>query len=206
MSKDNYIEFLIIRHGQSTADVENRFEGHADFPLTELGMEQARQAAEWIAVNCPPQVILSSPLQRAKSTAEEIGRRVGIPVEYNPGLQERNNGILAGRPKTEAKVLLPTKAYLPHETVSGGESLIDHRARVETFWSKQLSQSKFGQRILIVSHGGTIGMLFQCFLGLPLDHPVWFTTGDTGIHCWRVSENKRTVVFTNQRTHLETRA
>ena len=200
MKKVNFIEFLIIRHGQSTADIENLYEGRADFPLTDLGMEQARLAAKWIADNYPPQKILSSPLQRAKSTAEEISRRIGVPVEYEDDLQERNNGILAGKLKSQ----IEPKVYLPHETVEGGESLIDHRARVETVWSKLLSQSKVGQRVLIVSHGGTLDMLFQCFLGMPLHSPVRFKTGDTGIHCWRVGENQRTIVFTNQRTHLET--
>lgn len=92
---------------------------------------------------------------------------------------------------------------LPHETVPGGESLIALRARAETFWSKLVSQPKVGQRILLVSHGQMIAMLFRCFLELPTSGSVRFSTGDTGIHCWRVDAKGCKVVFTNCRTHLE---
>jgi 2,3-bisphosphoglycerate-dependent phosphoglycerate mutase len=46
-------EFLILRHGQSQADLEDRYEGRADFPLTELGREQARKAARWPPITRP---------------------------------------------------------------------------------------------------------------------------------------------------------
>lgn len=64
-----FTEYLIMRHGQSVADVQERFEGRSDFCLTDKGLRQARLAAEWIAANYPPQRILSSPLCRAKTTA-----------------------------------------------------------------------------------------------------------------------------------------
>lgn len=63
------MELLIIRHGQSQADLEDRHEGRADFPLTQLGVKQAQLLAEWVQERFPPELILSSPLQRASRTA-----------------------------------------------------------------------------------------------------------------------------------------
>jgi len=208
MKECDYIEFVVMRHGQSTADVAKpkRFEGQADNPLTETGLDQARLAAEWIATHRPPQRIISSPLRRAKKTAEEVAIRVALDIEIDAGLLERNNGALAGLTENEAEAqnLLRPDGYLPHETVPCGETLIELRARAETFWSRALSQSKAGQRILIVSHGQMIGMLFRSFLKLPMDESVRLQTGDTGIHCWRVDAKGQQIVFTNSRVHLET--
>jgi broad specificity phosphatase PhoE len=84
-----------------------------------------------------------------------------------------------------------------------GETLIELRARAETFWSELLSQSKHGQRILIISHGQMIAMLFLCFLKLPTDESIQLKTGDTGIHCWRIDEKEKKIVFTNSCEHLQ---
>ena len=208
MKEITYIEFVIMRHGQSIADLAKPkvFEGRVDNLLTEAGLSQARFAAEWIAAKYPPLRVISSPLMRAKKTAEEVALRVGLEIETDPGLLERHNGDLAGLTEVEAESqnLLRPNGYLPHETVPGGETLIEFRARAESFWSKVLSQSKVGQRILIVSHGQMIAMLFRCFLNLPLDESVRLETGDTGIHCWRVDEKGQKILFTNSSVHLET--
>lgn len=207
MAEVDYTELLVLRHGQSEADVAKPkiFEGRLNTRLTDAGLLQARLAAEWIAAKYRPQRIISSPLDRAKATAEEVGRRASLSVEYDEDPLERNNGELAGLTEAQAakKGFLPLEKYRPHETVPGGESLIAFRARAEVFWSKLLSWSKPGQRILIVSHGQMIAMLFRCFLKLPLNDYVQLGTGNTGIHCWRVDAKGQKVVFTNARVHLE---
>lgn len=207
MKKRNYTEFIIMRHGQSTADVEKpkRFEGSVDNPLTKKGKEQARLAGLWIAEHCPPQRIISSPLIRAEETARVIAEKIDVDIEIDERLQERKNGILGGLTEAEAdaKDLLPLSKYKPDETAPKGESLIELRARAETFWSKMLNQSKAGQRILIVSHGQMIAMLFRCLLNLPTDESIRFATDDTGIHSWQLDEKGWKIVFTNSREHLQ---
>lgn len=206
MNSEKYTEFLIMRHGQSAADVAvpKVFEGRLDTPLTETGVDQACRAAEWLAAKCPPQRIISSPLLRAMKTADIVAQRIGLHVEYTPELMERNNGVMAGLTKqvAEAKGFLPSGGYLPHETVCGGETLIEFRARAERFWSILLSQEKTGRRILVVSHGQMIAMLFRCFLKLPVDDSVCLRTCDTGIHCWQVSGTTRVLLFSNSCAHL----
>jgi probable phosphoglycerate mutase len=111
MKTTRYTEFLVMRHGQSVADVAKPkvFEGRMDSPLTEAGLDQARLAAKWIAAKYPPQRIISSPLIRAMRTAEEVALRVRVDVECDPGLLERNNGALAGLTEREAKA----QGFLP---------------------------------------------------------------------------------------------
>lgn len=202
MTKSEFTEYIVMRHGQSEADLQHVFEGWLDTPLTKQGLHDAQLAAEWIFANHPPHRIICSPLVRAKRTAEEVARRIGIEIEVNQKLKERNNGELADLTKDEAAQRGFLRHYLPHETAPGGETLIAFRARAESFWSKLMSQSESGQRILIVSHGQMIGMLFRCFLRLPMDDSVQLKTSDTGLHCWRVKGNRRTIVFSNSRIHL----
>ncbi len=76
------LELIIVRHGQSVADIERRYEGRADFPLTDLGREQATKLASWLNQKYPPNFILSSPLKRTSETAEIISSEVNIEVKY----------------------------------------------------------------------------------------------------------------------------
>ncbi len=207
MAKADYIEFLVMRHGQSRADLPRLkiLEGRHDSPLSRKGLRQAALAAKWIAARYRPDKIVSSPLTRAKQTAELVASRSGAPLVLDRELLERNNGALAGLTKLKARKwgILRPGSYLPHETAPCGETLIEFRARAETFWSKLTSQCRAGQRILIVSHGQMIAMLFRCFLKLPLDESVRLTTDETGIHCWRLHPDSRRIVFTNSGEHLE---
>jgi len=201
------MEILVVRHGQSQADLEDRHEGRADFPLTQLGEQQASLAAEWIANNHPPDLVISSTLKRAQRTAEVIARASEAPLLLDTSLMEWNNGLLAGLLRAEAawRFPLPKGGRRPHDTFAETESLIDFRARAETFWSRfndeYVLQGQH-QRIALVSHGGMINMLFHCFLSLPMAGDVVFGTGDTGIHLWRITPNERIVVFTNSQEHL----
>lgn len=201
------MEILVIRHGQSQADLENRHEGRADFPLTELGHRQARVAADWVKQHYPPELIITSSLRRAHKTAEIIGETTGAPVHLEPALMEWNNGLLAGLSRSEAAVRFPYPegGRRPHDTFAETESMIEFRARAEMFWSQfthEFVQPKRHQRVALVSHGGMINMLFQCFLGLPVISDVLFSTGDTGIHLWTITPKGRRVIFTNRLEHL----
>jgi 2,3-bisphosphoglycerate-dependent phosphoglycerate mutase len=199
------LEILVLRHGQSVADIENRHEGRADFPLTELGREQARLAAAWIAANKPPSVIVASPLKRAAETAEIAAAACALTVEYDDGLMEMNNGVLAGLPLEEAERLYPAPqiARLPHEPVPGGESLLEFRFRAEEVWSRLTTQYADAGRLLIVAHGGMISMLFRAFARLPVGIEVWLHTGDTGMHLWRLDGSERSILFANRQGHLD---
>ncbi len=201
---DEATEFLIIRHGQSAGDLEERHEGRADLPLTDQGRAQARAAAAWIAAQVPPDRILSSPLRRAAETAAILGVQLALPVVHLDELMEFNNGVLAGLTYAEgaARYPAPPGGRKAHEPVPDGECDITFRARAELLWSRLVDETPRGQRLAIVAHGGIINMLFRAFVNLPLDTPVRCVTGDTGIHLWRIEGSARYILFTNRADHL----
>lgn len=199
------MELLVIRHGQSEADVTNRHEGRADFPLTDLGRSQAARLADWVARKAPPDLIWSSPLQRTAETARMLAAATGAPLDFKEGLMEWDNGVLAGLPRDEAlrKYPPPPGGRRYHERIPEGESELEFRARVEAVWAELLHSVDPGRRVAVVAHGGTITMLFRAFLGLPLKSDVWLATADTGVHVWRVLPERRAVLLANSTMHLE---
>ena len=74
------MDLLIIRHGQSEADILNVIEGRADFNLTELGFRQAELMAEWVNDYIKIDKILSSTLKRARQTADKLSIKTTIPI------------------------------------------------------------------------------------------------------------------------------
>lgn len=198
------MELLIIRHGQSQADLEDRHEGRADFSLTELGKYQARLAAAYLYRKYPLEHVICSPLKRARESAEIIAGPLQLQVHSDERLMERDNGKLAGMLRSEAleKYPYPPDGRRPHEQIHGGESDIAFRARIEEFFS-ELSSRPPAQRVGIVAHGGSINMLFRAFLNLPLDVNIYLATGDTGIHFWHINSKYRQILFNNYLGHLQ---
>ncbi|MFA9556399.1 histidine phosphatase family protein [Evansella sp. AB-rgal1] len=202
------MEILVVRHGESLGDIEQRHEGRADLPLTEKGIEQALLAAKWIQHNYPPTKIITSPLQRASKTAAIISSEAtGVPVQTSEELMEWNNGLLAGMLRSESAIMypLPEGGRKAHDTFYECESAIAFRSRAEHFWSKLLDSNlnNNNERVCLVSHGGMINMLYRCFLNLPIITEVNIRTGDTGIHLWEVDGKERIVTFSNYLGHLD---
>lgn len=201
------MEILVARHGQSIADIEDRPEGRADFELTELGCKQAKCLSEWIKVNYKVDVILSSSLKRAAKTAKYISDETGASIIFDNSLMEWDNGLLAGLERLEAneKFPMPEGGRRPHDEFAQSESYINFRARAEMFWSNLIHKYEKGEgklRICIVSHGGMINMLFRSFMMLPVNTDSWISTGDTGVHLWKVAGNERGIIFLNKQEHL----
>jgi 2,3-bisphosphoglycerate-dependent phosphoglycerate mutase len=201
------MEILVVRHGQSVADIECRMEGRADFALSELGEKQAQRAAEWIKEHYKIDVIISSPLKRAAKTAKFISKATGKDIIFDDALMEWDNGLLAGLYRAEAneKYPLPEGGRKLHDDFAQAESFINLRARAETFWSKlahkyEKEGNKF--RICLVSHGLLINNLFASFMMLPLNAEYSINSGDTGIHLWRIYDGQKQIAFLNKQEHL----
>lgn len=197
------MELLVIRHGQSEADILKIIEGRADFNLTELGLHQAALMAEWVNSYMGISKIISSPLKRAKQTAEKLSAVTNITLEFDDDLMEWKNGLIAGLTQAEAdeRYPLPDKKF-PHTAVYEQESMIEFRSRTEIALSRIINENSSDSKIAIISHGGTINMLFRSFLELPISTNLSFTTGDTGIHHWQIKGSARKVIFTNRTFHL----
>lgn len=132
--------FLLMRHGRTQANETDVICGHTDLPLDARGEAQARQAAAalegWRIAR-----IVTSPLIRARRTAETIAAATGAPVETLPALAERNWGSWEGRPRAELR---------RHETPPGGESPAAFSARMRGAFAA----IDLGTPTLIVAHSG----------------------------------------------------
>jgi len=116
---------------------------------------------------------------------------------------EWKNGLIAGLTREEAdkRFPLPDKKF-PHTAIYEQESMIDFRARAETALSKIINENPPDSKITVISHGGMINMLFRSFLKLPVNADVSVSSGDTGIHHWRIDGKRRIVIFVNSQDHL----
>lgn len=192
-----------IRHGESEADILNVHEGRADFSLTERGRQQAAAMGKWMATHCRVDMIFASTLRRAAQTAQYLSEATGIPVISDDDLMEFNNGLLAGLSFEEADRLYPKIPDLPpDQSVYGQETQYEFRERADRALERCLAQIPDGASAAIVSHGGTIRQLISSLMKLPPAAPFWFSTGDTGIHCWVLDEEESRLMFANRQEHL----
>lgn len=150
------MKIYLIRHGETTGDVEDRYGGSYDDHLTELGKTQIEKTAEKL-INSAIEIVFTSVLIRAKESGEIIAAKVNCPIETREGLQERHYGILTGLTKREALEKYPevVEAHKdPQSTDPEGESRKVFQNRVLTAFEK-LTNEQY-RTIAIVAHGGPI--------------------------------------------------
>lgn len=159
-----WITFL--RHGESTDDLENRFGGWADFPLTKKGENEARVTAKKLLDSKVRfEVILYSPLTRAIQTTQIVNKVLKIPTQSFVYLKERNTyGLLCGEQKEEAAKNYPelSQAFANNEFVLGSERYDDLLLRIDAMLKK--IQTLGFENILAVTHGKLLAALCKNFL------------------------------------------
>ncbi len=160
---------VLVRHGQSTWNLENRFTGETDVPLTELGRDEARAAGAKLR-EIPFFHGFTSVLQRAIETMSLLlaeANQPQLPVTRDRALNERNYGELQGLNKAaiakqygEAQVALWRRSFSIRPP--GGESLADTAARVVPYYQGTIEPLlKEGKDILIVAHGNSLRALLM---------------------------------------------
>ena len=198
------MKLLLIRHGESEADLLDVHEGRADFALTERGHRQAQAMAEYVAANYHVDRIYASTLTRAMQTARHLSDATGVPIRPEHDLMEFNNGLLAGLPHKEAAEKYPRVPDLPpDQSVYGQESLVEFRDRAEKMLAKILAEAANDETVAVVTHGGTINQLYHAFLKLPVKDGMFFSTADTGIHEWIVKPMERCIARSNYDAHTK---
>ncbi len=196
------MKILVIRHGESEADLLDVHEGRADFALTQRGHRQAEAMANYVAENFDISKIYASTLTRAKQTAQHLSDKIGISIAFDENLMEFNNGLLAGLPRAVVREKYPEVPDLPiDKAVYGQESQVEFRQRAENALSRVISESQADETIAIVSHGGMINQLYRSFFNMPVDCINFFNTADTGIHIWSLTDRERRVIKANFDEH-----
>jgi broad specificity phosphatase PhoE len=162
-------DITLLRHGESIGNANRYWQGQSDFPLTEKGRQQAAVLAQrWQAEGRHFDLVISSPLKRARATAEEICKLLDLPVEYDEIWQERDNGLYAGLPREQALERHPEPAFLPPFMPIGktGESQWELYLRAGKAISNLLRRDPGSY--LIVSHGGLLNMVLYAALSIPV--------------------------------------
>ncbi len=147
-------ELLLVRHGETDWNRDQRWQGHADPPLNELGRAQATALAEVLAGE-EVEAIYASDLRRAYETAEIVGGALGLPVTSDPALRETDVGSWSG---------------LTHEELVGlpydGETKAAHAERVLEA-VRRIIQAHPKGRVLVVTHGGSVRRIQEAVHGEP---------------------------------------
>jgi broad specificity phosphatase PhoE/ribonuclease HI len=146
---------VLLRHGETPLSAERRFAGRGDIPLTETGKLQAKAAAQRLAARGGIQQIVTSPLRRARLTAEAVAAATGAPVQVDEGWIEADFGEWEGLSYAEAMERWPGEvtAWMNDTTVAppGGESFAAAGRRVLAALDRLLDRSEPG-RVVVVSH------------------------------------------------------
>ncbi|WP_326637872.1 bifunctional RNase H/acid phosphatase [Nonomuraea fuscirosea] len=164
---------LLLRHGETELSVERRFSGRGDAELTAAGLAQASAAAERLSREpYRLDVIVTSPLTRARQTAQAVAARTGLDVEMCEDLREADFGAWEGHTFTEVQRRWPAElaAWLadPEVAPPGGESFATTARRVEAA-RERLAERHEGKTVLAVSHVTPIKLLLRQALMAPLE-------------------------------------
>jgi 2,3-bisphosphoglycerate-dependent phosphoglycerate mutase len=167
-------DLILLRHGQSQWNLENRFTGWVDVPLSPKGEAEARAAGAKLRGRKIDK-LYTSVLDRATETARIALAEAGmpsLPTERDAALNERMYGDLQGLDKADAarrfgadQVKLWRRSY--DVRPPGGESLADTAARVLPYWERRiLPDLRAGRNVLVVAHGNSLRALVMHLDGL----------------------------------------
>jgi broad specificity phosphatase PhoE len=165
---------LCIRHGETEWNTIGRWQGHAPVPLNEVGQDQARKLARYLAGDAARNgtvldAIYSSDLARAMQTAANIAEALNLPVQPDPQLREIDLGDWQGLMPEEVAAWDPDR-FAAHTAdrynvpTPNGESrnqlMIRARAAFDAITARHP-----GVTVAVVTHGGTVGMLIESLFG-----------------------------------------
>ncbi|EHO79621.1 histidine phosphatase family protein [Fusobacterium animalis] len=165
------MEIYFVRHGQTIWNVEKRFQGLSDSPLTELGITQAKLLGEKLK-DIKFDKFYSTSLKRAYDTANYIKGNRKQKVEIFDDFVEISMGDMEGIKQEDFKKLYPEQVknfffnQLEYDPSSfGGESFLEVRERVIRGLNKFIELNKNYERVLVVSHGATLKTLLHYISG-----------------------------------------
>ncbi len=159
---------ILVRHGQSVWNLENRFTGGRDVELTDMGREEAKKAGVQLR-NEKPVIAFTSTLKRAQETLEimQTVNNWHIPVIENSALNERSYGNLEGLNKAEMTIKYgEEQVHIWRRSFDtrppGGESLLDTYNRVVPYFNSNiLPHLKNNENVLIAAHGNSLRSLMM---------------------------------------------
>lgn len=171
------MRLLLIRHAQTIANHQGRWQGHADYPLSARGHTQVECLAGAIAEECQRQpehwrdsVLYSSSLGRAEATARGISEALALRIHSREALREYDVGLFSGRTRAEIEAADPEIAARfrrdgDWDAVPDAESFAERARRADSVVSELITGHHDAQTIICVTHGGFIQYLIASLLG-----------------------------------------
>jgi broad specificity phosphatase PhoE len=198
----------LVRHGRTNGNALRQLHGSTDLPLDPLGLRQAERIAERLAAEVRADVLLTSPLSRALTTAEIIGRRMGLTPSVVPGLVEMNFGDLEGLTLEALAEQYPDLAVraldMEDEELAwpNGESRKQFHIRVrETF--EWILQTYANHAAIVVAHGGVLGSLLAQVEGRSPNDWLAYQLKNCGLTHVDFLAHHTVVHFMNDCVHLD---
>jgi probable phosphoglycerate mutase len=184
---------VLWRHGQTAWNAEQRFQGHTDIGLDDVGRGQAERAARILAA-VSPSVIVSSDLSRATDTAAALSAMTGVAVHTDERLRETYGGAWQGRTIEEIRAT-DAEAYdlwradtAIDVRAGGGETRSQLAERAVPAIMDALALAPAGGTVVVVSHGGTVRAALGTLLRLPMQN--WSAIAGLANCCWSVLEEQ----------------
>lgn len=181
------LKIYFVRHGETDWNIEGRLQGLTEVALNAKGLLQARLLAERLAEESDFVALYASPLRRAYVTGEIIGAQVGLTPRADARLSERNLGSLEGMTGADIKVHFPDFHQMwhvgeKHVPFPGEEPRGVFYARLAEFLQDVQARHVHG-KIIVVTHGGAMGMLMAILMQLDLERrfPFWFDNASLNI-------------------------
>jgi broad specificity phosphatase PhoE len=200
------MRLILVRHGESVGNYENRLQGQEDYPLTEQGRRQAVLTAHRLHA-LGTSAVYSSHLLRARETAFAIGERLGVEPAIREDLSEYHFGEYSGLTYAEIRERFGAIANPAERTYPGEEGRDNFFNRVtSTLWGIAAEHAE--ETVAVVSHGGPIALFCQSVLGLPYKRPMPFSIGNCSLNIIDASitpTDSRTAVLLhlNDTCHLD---
>ena len=184
---------VLLRHGQTSWNLERRAQGHSDVELDDTGPAQAAAVASYLAALAPT-LLWSSDLARARQTAEYVAKEVPVELRLDPRLREFDLGDRTGLTMSEFADAYPDE-YREfraghYDVVPGGESRACVVARVTACAEEALAALSPGECGVLVGHGGALKVSVLELLGwseaaasglAALDNCGWAVVSDSGV-------------------------
>lgn len=205
MTNDSVLELWLVRHGETTWNAAGRWQGHADAPLSKLGIAQAQRLASRLSGQRFDAVI-SSDLSRAFDTAKIVAAKLDVTPNtiLEPLWREIDVGDLSGITYEES-----LSRGLHHRFMAfdqrhpNGESSADLAARANQA-IELLKLERMGQRVIVFSHGGTIRRALAVIVNEPDARWVTkFPVGNTSISRFTLKPEENRCLTFNDTAHLE---
>ena len=199
-------QLIALRHGETDWNAAQRIQGQLDVPLNARGQQQARLLAQALAEAGPIDVLYSSDLSRAASTAGALAALTGQTVVIDSNLRERGFGVFEGATYAEVDQRWPEQAQRwrrrdPDFGPAGGETLKDFDARAIAAYSR-LVQRHPGQMVAVFAHGGLLDSLYRAATHQALTAPRTWELGNARINRVLFNGSGFSLVGWNDDAHL----